>query len=223
MGIIRRLSRPRASGGHYDGAAQTVEHKLTFASGQPKDPGFESPLRHSGEQGPLFRAEAMTLGPPGVCDSPPPTTAKAKTYPRRETVMQKPHDQAPRNAGHYEGKRPGLRARDSNTGHCEAGATPAALTKNLRQMDDIRIIDLTVSELRSLIRRSVAEALSDLESAEKTPDFVYGIKGLAELLNISERQARYIKNRGDLRGAIRQSGRTIVTDARKALELFGKS
>jgi hypothetical protein len=54
------------------------------------------------------------------------------------------------------------------------------------------------------------------------PRFVYGIKGIAQILGVSERQARYIKSTGLLRKAIKQQGRTIITDVNMALQLFGQ-
>ena len=88
---------------------------------------------------------------------------------------------------------------------------------------DTRIIDLTVAQLAEVIDRAVEESLSRrTPSTDNRPRLVYGIKGIAQLLGISERQARYIKASGTISRAIRQQGRTIVTDADLALELFGR-
>lgn len=86
-----------------------------------------------------------------------------------------------------------------------------------------RIIDLTVAQLAEVIDKAVEESLArrqDSESAQ--PRFVYGIKGIAQIFGVSERQARYIKSSGTINKAIKQQGRTIVTDAALALQLFGK-
>ena len=49
---------------------------------------------------------------------------------------------------------------------------------------------------------------------------VYGIKGLCELLQCSKATAHRIKNSGIIKDAITQSGRKIVIDAQKALDLI---
>ena len=88
---------------------------------------------------------------------------------------------------------------------------------------DTRIIDLTVAQLAEVIDGAVEESLSRrTPSTDNRPRLVYGIKGIAQLLGISERQARYVKASGTISRAIRQQGRTIVTDADLALELFGR-
>lgn len=88
---------------------------------------------------------------------------------------------------------------------------------------DTRIIDLTVAQLMEVIDRAVEESLRRRQPQEDTsPRYVYGIKGIAQLFGVSERQARYIKASGTISKAIRQQGRTIVTDAPLALSLFGK-
>ena len=88
---------------------------------------------------------------------------------------------------------------------------------------DTRIIDLTVAQLAEVIDRAVEESLSRrTPSTDNRPRLVYGIKGIAQLLGISERQARYVTASGTISRAIRQQGRTIVTDADLALELFGR-
>ena len=88
---------------------------------------------------------------------------------------------------------------------------------------DTRIIDLTVAQLAEVIDRAVEDSLRRrTPQNDNRPRLVYGIKGIAQLLGISERQARYITASGTLGRAVRQQGRTIVTDADLALELFGK-
>lgn len=88
---------------------------------------------------------------------------------------------------------------------------------------DTRIIDLTVAQLAEVIDKAVEESLTRRSRpTDNTPRFVYGIKGIAGIFGVSERQARYIKSSGVISKAIRQQGRTIITDAPLALELFGK-
>ncbi|RXE72926.1 DUF3853 family protein [Muribaculaceae bacterium Isolate-013 (NCI)] len=52
---------------------------------------------------------------------------------------------------------------------------------------------------------------------------VYGINGLCELLQCSKATAHRIKNSGVIKDAITQSGRKIVIDAQKALDLIHAS
>lgn len=88
---------------------------------------------------------------------------------------------------------------------------------------DTRIIDLTVAQLAEVIDRAVEESLKRRQPTEPgLPRFVYGIKGIAQIFGVSERQARYIKSSGVISKAIKQQGRTIITDANLALQLFGK-
>lgn len=87
---------------------------------------------------------------------------------------------------------------------------------------DTRIIDLTVAQLAEVIDRAVEESLRRRQPQETSPRLVYGIKGIAAIFGVSERQARYIKSSGVISKAIRQQGRTIVTDADLALQLFGR-
>ena len=87
---------------------------------------------------------------------------------------------------------------------------------------DTRIIDLTVAQLAEVIDKAVEESLRRRQPQENKKRLVYGIRGIAELFGVSERQARYIKESGRISRAIRQQGRTIVTDADLALELFGR-
>lgn len=86
---------------------------------------------------------------------------------------------------------------------------------------DTRIIDLTVAQLAEVIDKAVEESLRRRQPENNQPRFVYGIKGIATIFNVSERQARYIKASGKISKAIRQQGRTIVTDVDHALQLFG--
>lgn len=88
---------------------------------------------------------------------------------------------------------------------------------------DTRIIDLTVAQLAEVIDKAVADSLARRNpTTDSMPRHVYGIKGIAQIFGVSERQARYIKSSGVISKAIRQQGRTIITDAPLALELFGK-
>lgn len=49
-----------------------------------------------------------------------------------------------------------------------------------------------------------------------------GLKGIAELFHCSYTEVYRIKRSGKIDKAIKQNGRKIITDAKKALELFGR-
>lgn len=82
--------------------------------------------------------------------------------------------------------------------------------------DDTRIIDLTVGELKTLLKKDAPI----VKREEKR--LVYGIKGIAELFGCSISTAQRIKDSGKIKKALTQVGRKIVVDADKALELYKK-
>lgn len=49
---------------------------------------------------------------------------------------------------------------------------------------------------------------------------VYGLNGLATLLNCGKTNAQKIKNSGDIDGAIIQNGKKLIFDSNKVLELL---
>lgn len=78
---------------------------------------------------------------------------------------------------------------------------------------------MTGSEFLELIK------MIDMPSQTITKDFaekkyVHGLDGLANLLNCSRTTAQAIKNSGKIDEAIYQTGRKIVVDPEKALELM---
>jgi hypothetical protein len=85
-----------------------------------------------------------------------------------------------------------------------------------------RIIDITVGELLDLIKRTEQPAQPKDFTPTSGKEYVYGLAGIAKLLGCSKQHAMRLKASGKLDEAIKQDGRIIVTDARKALELFGK-
>ncbi|MEA4978623.1 MAG: DUF3853 family protein [Petrimonas sp.] len=80
--------------------------------------------------------------------------------------------------------------------------------------EDTRIIDLTVGELKDILR---SEAPKIEEKKERR--LVYGLSGIAEIFNCSTSTAQRIKNSGKINKAITQVGRKIVVDAELALKL----
>ena len=79
------------------------------------------------------------------------------------------------------------------------------------------MIDLTVGELRALLQNAIP-----VNNPPESKEYVYGIKGIAELFHCSYTEAYRIKRSGKINKAIKQNGRKIITDAKKALELFDR-
>ena len=71
------------------------------------------------------------------------------------------------------------------------------------------------NELADLVTKAVRDALQQKR-------LVYGINGIAQLFGVSRTMANNIKRSGVINRALTQSGRTIITDADLALELWGQ-
>ena len=74
------------------------------------------------------------------------------------------------------------------------------------------------AQLLDTIKKAVNESSQSSSTSKKT--YVYGINGLAAILGCSRPTAQRIKSTGKLDSAISQTGRTIVVDVDKALELI---
>ena len=73
---------------------------------------------------------------------------------------------------------------------------------------------------KKFIRRMLRdEAIQDDTTPEPGKRYVYGLKGIQELFNVSHGTAQRYKD-GIIKDAVFQSGRKIVVDADKAMELF---
>ncbi len=82
---------------------------------------------------------------------------------------------------------------------------------------------LTVGELIEIVEEALSHKLKDRKkSISKNPEYVYGINGLAEILNCSKTHAQALKSKGVFDKAIIQNGRKIIIDKAKALECFKK-
>lgn len=83
---------------------------------------------------------------------------------------------------------------------------------------------LTVGEFMDLQEKyRKAETIEDRSKKDADASFVYGITGLADLLNCSKATAQKIKNSGVIDKAVCQFGRKITINADLALELIQKS
>lgn len=82
---------------------------------------------------------------------------------------------------------------------------------------------LTVGDLMDIVNKCVSEQVKLIpEPNVEERKFVYGLKGLADLLGCSVVTAHKIKNSGVIDKAITQIGKKIIVDSDKALELIGK-
>ena len=77
---------------------------------------------------------------------------------------------------------------------------------------------LTVTQLVDLLDK-YKPARPTTPARDQTQGYVYGLKGIRKLFNVSHPTAQRYKDTF-LKPAIRQNGRKIVVDAVKALELF---
>ena len=80
-----------------------------------------------------------------------------------------------------------------------------------RYDENTRISELTVGELRDLVRAVLTESV-------QTKRTVKGLSGLADLLGVSQSTVKRYK--ALLSPSIAQRGRSIVVDADKALQLW---
>jgi hypothetical protein len=79
------------------------------------------------------------------------------------------------------------------------------------------IADLTTEELQDLIYKTVAEAIS----AQRPQEYLKGIEGLMQIFHCSKSTAKRIKASGAIKKAIRQQGRTFITNVDLARQLYG--
>lgn len=83
------------------------------------------------------------------------------------------------------------------------------------------LVMLTLGDLLDALKGEDATNTQPIK--KETPDsckrYVYGLRGIQGLFNVSHATAQKYKD-GILKDAVYQSGRTIVVDADKALELF---
>lgn len=81
-----------------------------------------------------------------------------------------------------------------------------------RISNETRLIDLTVGELRALLQNAIP-----VNNPPESKEYVYGLKGIAELFHCSYTEAYRIKRSGKIDKAIKQNGRKIITDAKKSI------
>ncbi len=85
---------------------------------------------------------------------------------------------------------------------------------------DTIVASLTVGQLVELVS-SLISAKEDEVNLQTSTRYVYGLRGIQDLLHCSHTQAQRYKD-GLLKPAVMQNGRKIVVDADKALALFAE-
>ncbi|MDO9509947.1 MAG: DUF3853 family protein [Candidatus Magasanikbacteria bacterium] len=81
--------------------------------------------------------------------------------------------------------------------------------------NDTPLALLTVGQLLELVQTNKPEPMEKEESKV----YVYGLRGIRKLFNVSHATAQRYKDT-IIRDAVLQQGRKIITDANKAMELF---
>lgn len=81
-----------------------------------------------------------------------------------------------------------------------------------------RVIDLTLGELIDAIDERI-RVTKKPEEPKNSKRFVYGLKGLANLLGCSKTTASRLKSSGRIDAAVTQVGALLIIDADLALKL----
>lgn len=90
--------------------------------------------------------------------------------------------------------------------------------------DNTRVIDLTLGDLLDIVETRVRQVLNGtMPKNTEERKYVYGLKGLMNLLGCSKTTASRLKQSGKLDAAITQCGSLIIIDAEKALQLAGNN
>ena len=92
---------------------------------------------------------------------------------------------------------------------------------SLNDLSNIPLWQLTVQEFENLMGRILSEFFQHEEmSARDPPRMAYGLDGLCKVLGCSKSTAMRLKKSGILDEAIVQTGRKIIIDADKALDIL---
>ena len=82
------------------------------------------------------------------------------------------------------------------------------------------VAQMTAGQLIDLMNTKGASVMAAAQAGREKPGrYVYGLRGIMQLFNVSNMTAQRYKN-GILKDAVKQYGRKIVVDVDKALELF---
>lgn len=83
---------------------------------------------------------------------------------------------------------------------------------------------ITADDLNKVIELAVEKALKASKEVERKelPKYVHGLQGIADLFDVSKVTAQKYKNTW-LAGAVKQNGKTLLTDTEMALKLFNEN
>lgn len=83
---------------------------------------------------------------------------------------------------------------------------------------------ITADDLSKVIELAVEKALKASKEVERKelPKYVHGLQGIADLFDVSKVTAQKYKNTW-LAGAVKQNGKTLLTDTEMALKLFNEN
>lgn len=92
---------------------------------------------------------------------------------------------------------------------------------NTKLNSDTPLAMMTIGQLLSCLNIGSNEPRAKQENTSGK-SYVYGLKGIMNLFNVCHATAQKYKD-GILKDAIMQSGRKIVVDVEKAMQLFNES
>lgn len=83
---------------------------------------------------------------------------------------------------------------------------------------------ITADDLSKVIELAVEKALEASNQMQKQglPKYVHGLQGIADLFDVSKVTAQKYKNTW-LASAVKQNGKTLLTDTEMALKLFNEN
>jgi hypothetical protein len=81
---------------------------------------------------------------------------------------------------------------------------------------------MNIDPKKPLFELTVGEFLSLQKNTASEKKYEHGLKGLAKLFGCSRSKAAELKSSGILDGAIIQSGKLIIIDKEKAIELLAQ-
>ena len=83
---------------------------------------------------------------------------------------------------------------------------------------------ITAEDLIEVIELAIEKALEASREVEKRelPKYVHGLQGIADLFNVTKVTAQKYKNTW-LASAVKQNGKTLLTDTEMALKLFNEN
>lgn len=88
--------------------------------------------------------------------------------------------------------------------------------------DDTPVTFLTVGQLKALLKLDTESKPEPNQQAEtKKPNYVYGLRGIRNLFNVSHATAQRYKDT-IIKDAVKQNGRKLIIDADLAIELFNR-